>query len=696
VANTVAAQLFISGVWTTKPAFIEEEIEVQVGPDVETGTRPNEMNLTWDNSDLSMDPSNVLSALSGLIGRNTPARVMVGGTVLGVGEASSWQPDRSINHAVTPARGRSWTAFQAQGVLRRIGRWSNPFRSPIFRQISSYDVTKMLGYWSMEGGSTNLPNSISGGFTGKVTGTATWSAIAGPNGSDKVIQLGSDGAMSGSFIRAATGGWQLSFAGKLGSAIGSGTYVTLMRWRTSTGLTYEWQVNNAAFNVHITRDDGTVAADIAATFGAGVTPTTWTRFRCKVTAAGATITVEPAWYNQGATIFGTTGTFAGTSAGVLTNWDVFPTAATNNTGFGHLMATSDTTLDLTGNYDAYASFNGYSGETAAFRFQRLCTEEGIAKSILGAAASTVAMGPQPSGLFTDLLEECARTDHALIYDDPAAVALIFRTRINRYGQTSKLDLTYGNGQHVAPPLKKVIDDQGIANVFTVTNANGSSSTRRLTTGPLSTQSPPAGVGVYKGDVDVNQFDDTTLDDRAAWELNLATLDRPRYKQITVDLLGNPTLVTAANTVRPGDLITLAGVEPDAVPLHVVSYLHQIGHTTRSITFNCVPGDLWKTGAYDTTSTGNVYGIASCNLNALAGTTGTSLVVNVTDPLESWSTSATGYDLTIEGERVRVTTAFSAPSGGTQTATVTRSMNGVVRTHTAGAAVLVSDQVRYAY
>jgi hypothetical protein len=103
VANTVAAQLFISGVWTTKPAFIEEEIEVQVGPDVETGTRPNEMNLTWDNSDLSMDPSNVLSALSGLIGRNTPARVMVGGTVLGVGEASSWQPDRSINHAVTPA-----------------------------------------------------------------------------------------------------------------------------------------------------------------------------------------------------------------------------------------------------------------------------------------------------------------------------------------------------------------------------------------------------------------------------------------------------------------------------------------------------------------------------------------------------------------------------------------------------------------
>jgi hypothetical protein len=551
VANTVAAQLFISGVWTTKPAFIEEEIEVQVGPDVETGTRPNEINLTWDNSDLSMDPSNVLSALSGLIGRNTPARVMVGGTVLGVGEASSWQPDRSINHAVTPARGRSWTAFQAQGVLRRIGRWSNPFRSPIFRQISSYDVTKMLGYWSMEGGSTNLPNSISGGFTGKVTGTATWSAIAGPNGSDKVIQLGSDGAMSGSFIRAATGGWQLSFAGKLGSAIGSGTYVTLMRWRTSTGLTYEWQVNNAAFNVHITRDDGTVAADIAATFGTGVTPTTWTRFRCKVTAAGATITVEPAWYNQGATIFGTTGTFAGTSAGVLTNWDVFPTAATNNTGFGHLMATSDTTLDLTGNYDAYASFNGYSGETAAFRFQRLCTEEGIAKSILGAAASTVAMGPQPSGLFTDLLEECARTDHALIYDDPAAVALIFRTRINRYGQTSKLDLTYGNGQHVAPPLKKVIDDQGIANVFTVTNANGSSSTRRLTTGPLSTQSPPAGVGVYKGDVDVNQFDDTTLDDRAAFELNLATLDRPRYKQITVDLLGNPTLVTAANTVRPG-------------------------------------------------------------------------------------------------------------------------------------------------
>lgn len=51
---------------------------------------------------------------------------------------------------------------------------------------------------------------------------------------------------------------------------------------------------------------------------------------------------------------------------------------------------------------------------------------------------------------------------------------------------------------------------------------------------------------------------------------------------------------------------------------------------------------------------------------------------------------------IEGERVTVTGAFGAVTAGQQTATVTRSVNGVVRTHTAGAAVLVYDQARYAY
>lgn len=687
----VSAELFIDGVWTAKTAFTDEQIEAQVGPDVETGTRPNELSLTWDNSDLSIDPENVLSALYGKIGRNTPARVRVSGTTLLAAEASTWAPERSINHAVTPARGRSWTEFEGRGVLSRLGRWTEPVRSPMFLKEISY--TSLVGLWPMEGAGTNLPNAVNGGFTGKVTGTATWAGDDGPGGSDQTIKLGSDGAMSASFIRAAVSDWQVCLSVKFPAAPLTGTYRTLMRWRTSTGLTYAWQTNNASFQVLVTRDDGTTAATIAATWGTLISAGAWVRLRCKVTAAAGTITVEPAWYAQDTSvIYGTTGTFAGTSSGVLTNWDVQPNAYTDGAAYGHMFGVTDATLDLTGDYAAFQSFNGYLGEAAGRRYQRLVLQLlGISAFNLGNLDATVPMGRQKPGRILELLEECAVTDGALLYDEPAGIGLMFRTRVHRQGQTSKLDLTYG--VDVAPPLKKVIDDAGVINKVTVTNvSSGASATKTRTTGPLSVLAPPSGVGEYKGGVDVNQADDTTLDDRAAWELNRSTMQRPRYKQVTVDLLANPGLITACNAIRPGDLITLAGYEPDPIPLHVLSYIHKIGAITRTYVMNCVPGDLWKTGAYNTTGRYN----ATSTLSSLTGTTGTTLVVAVPDPLSTWSTTATGYDLIIEGERVRVTVAFTAAVGGLQTATITRSMNGVVRTHTVGATVGLHDPIHYAY
>src|ERR1700749_4455231 len=100
MANTVAAQLYVSGVFTSYKAMIENEITAQVGPDLESGTQPSELALRWDNADPlatpgQMDPSNIMGPLFGLIGRNTRSRLQVGGTTLINAEASSWQPDRT-------------------------------------------------------------------------------------------------------------------------------------------------------------------------------------------------------------------------------------------------------------------------------------------------------------------------------------------------------------------------------------------------------------------------------------------------------------------------------------------------------------------------------------------------------------------------------------------------------------------------
>lgn len=693
--QALTAELFIGGVWTAYPAFSEEQSESLVGPDVETGTRPNELAFTWDNTDLSMDPENVLSPLYGLIGRNTPARLRVAGTTIGTAEASAWEPERTISHQVTPARGRSWTGFEGRGVLSRLGRWTEPLRSPMYQVESSY--ASLVGLWPMEGAGTNLPNAVPGGFTGKVTGTATWAGDDGPGGSDKTISLGSDGALSASFIRASVGSWQVSFSARTPAAL-TATYRTLVRWRTSTGLTYEWQTNNASFQVLVTRDDGTVAATIAATWGALVSPTAWTRFRCKVTVSGATITVEPAWYSQDTSvIYGTTGTFAGTSAGVLTNWDVTPNAYTNGASFGHLFAVTDTTLDLTGDYNAFQSFNGYLGEASGRRYQRLTGLVPTNAFNLGNLDLTVAMGRQKPGRILDLLEECARTDGALLYDEPAGVGLMFRTRRHRFGQTSKLDLT--RGVDLAAPFKKTIDEVGVVNRVTVSNNSGATATKSLTAGALSVQPPPAGVGEYKIGLDVNQSDDSTLDDRAAWELKKGTIGRARYKQVVVDLLANPGLVTACNAIRPGDLITVSGVEPDPILLHALSFRHKVGHHTRTYTMNCVPGELWKSGKYNTA--GVKYGSAASTTNASMTTTATTLTVTFTDLNDRWTTTtAGGYDVTILGERIGITAVWGAVAGAgpyTQTTLgVVRSKNGVVRTHAAGERVQISDVRRYIY
>lgn len=690
MANVVAAQLLISGVYTSKTAFIEEGIELKNGPDVETGTQPAELSLTWDNTDLSMDPSNVTSPLYGLIGPNTRTRLQVGGTTLQYVEASSWAPDTSDLFTVSPPRGRSWTGFSGRGLLSRLGRWTEPIHSPMYTQIFSYP--SLLGYWPLEGNTTVLTNPIPGGIPGKASGTN--STNPGSAGSDTVIQLGSDGDLQGAFsTTAVTNGYQVCFTAQIPNAVG--TRATVFQWTTSNGLTFEWTVGTADNGWIVTRNvDGVQLVNSSSAWGGTITPGQWIRYRMKVTVAGAVVTIEPAWYAQDAVfIFGVTLTYAGTTTGQPRAWRVVTNATTNGAAYGHAFAVTDTTLDLTGSYNATAAFNGYRGELAGFRFLRLMGQAGLTGYIGGAALDTAAMGPQKPDVLLDLLEECARTDGALMYDEPSDIALLFRTRRNRYGQAAGFALV--KGTNVASPLNKIIDDVGAINRFTVANASGVSVTKTLTVGAKSILPPPAGVGEYKGSLDVNYATDGALDGRAGWELNKGTLPRPRYKQVTIDLLANPSLTAAANAVRPGDLFTLAGVEPDPVLLHVLSYVHTINHTTRKVVLNCLPGDLWGGPRYSDGVTR--YTVRSCSVNAVMTTTSTTLTVLLTDPLDAWSTTATGYDLILrDGERVRVTVAFSAVAALQQTATVTRSLNGVVVGHGIGESVQMFRAARYVH
>ncbi|HEY3434079.1 MAG TPA: hypothetical protein VGK41_00360, partial [Solirubrobacterales bacterium] len=146
-------QLYVDGSWTSYSCAEGESCTVQIGPDVETGTRPNRIEFSLRDDLYEMDPSNPASALYGKIGRNTPTRVLLSGDTLATCEASSWRPEVTSEHAPGTGRGLSRVALTAEGPLRRIGRWEDPLESPMRRQTSSY--SSLVGYWPMEGGTSD-------------------------------------------------------------------------------------------------------------------------------------------------------------------------------------------------------------------------------------------------------------------------------------------------------------------------------------------------------------------------------------------------------------------------------------------------------------------------------------------------------------------------------------------------------------
>lgn len=650
-ALALTVQLYVDGAWTTYPAYSEEGWSVRIGPDVESGAQPNQLEITLNNDDLSMDPTNAASALFGKIGRNTAARLQISGTTLTAAEASSWKPERSIEHVPGAGRGRSAIGLTAEGLLRRLGRWDDPIDSPMRRQTGSY--TSLTGYWPLEdaSGAAQLLQVVDKAGTGYYSGTVTLAGDDGPGGSDKCVKLGSDGQIGGRFLVPSGNGYQICVAVKLSALPSSGTNLPIFTWADTAGRTWRWQVSNTGFLIDVTDADGTAVSNISSGFGTGASPNQWLRYRVKVTVSGGTVTYEPAWYPQDASvIFGVTNTFASSTAGRVTRWSASGNAWTDGAAYAHMFGVSDTTVDLTGGYDAVAAFNGYLYERAGFRFARLMAEQGLIGWVLGNAAKSAPMGRQKPGKLLDLLELCATTDNALLYDDPGdasgQVVASFRCYNDLINKTPAMALTYG--VDLAPPLKKLIDDVKVINDMTGTNADGSEVRIERTTGRLSTSPPPAGVGRYKGSIDVNLASAAAhLTDRTNLELAENCVDRPRYDKVTIDLLAQPGLRSAVNGLRPGEFITLAGVEADTITLRVLTIERRGGPVQEIVSLTCLPADIYQVPVYDSSSR-----LADSNSTTLAAgvsSSATLLVFATAVYGDVWSVNAP-YDVMIAGQR----------------------------------------------
>jgi hypothetical protein len=247
------------------------------------------------------------------------------------------------------------------------------------------------------------------------------------------------------------------------------------------------------------------------------------------------------------------------------------------------------------------------------------------------------------------------------------------------------------------PFRPSDDDALTRNRITVSRPAGERATAELTTGPMSTL-PVAdgGVGVYKEDLTLNLLDADLVERSAWWKLHVGTWDEGRYPELGVDLadprlIADPELTRDLLAMTPGDRLVItdppAWLPPFAVDVLVMGISITVQPAHVFLRWTCVPARPYRIAYWNA---GHRYSGAGTVLTSSRNATNTSMLI--TCPVGTAWTAVDGpYDIVIGGEVMTVTAVDAAST----TMTVVRSVNGVVKTHPAGAAVALAEPSFYA-
>lgn len=689
----VAPQMFINGGWVTVPVYTDQgPVTIERGYTDEGTIRPSKLTMRVNDAAApTLNPSNPASPLYGTGGRAVPVSVGTS-TVRAWLETSSIDPDLTMSFTESPARGMRWLDVEAQGPLFRIGQWSDTVQSPMARTFKQYP--NLIGYWQGDDKSNLSPYR---GVTAAQSGITLGDADGPMGGAGSFVGSASTAVILGPVSASASAGFQVFFSTRM-PVLAPAVSTTLFQWRAN-GLLFSFDVILGGFNLR-TYLNGVLVHDLPSTWG-GTVVTDWITWRAKCYQSGGNVIDEFAWYSQRTGVLGVTDTIPATTIDRLTSIRITGNAAVDGTRYAQIGALTTVADDLQSNA-ALASFVGYSGERAGVRFLRLMAEAGIAASVIGSTGTTMPMGAQKPDTLINLLRECAATEDGLIFDKRTTIGLVFRTRASRYNQVAALALTYPT--NLVPPMKERLDNVGVQNLVSLENRGGGTATATRSTGSMSVQNYPSGIGVFKGgafpDVDVNVSDPAIyLQPLADWYMARGTVPGPRFPTIQLEVgLRSPALAAACQALEIGDRVTVTGRLPDVLELQVIGIKEIIGTHTWDFTLTCIPGDVFQTGGEDSAQF-VLDAYASTIITAPApASTGVSMVVGSPDPLDVWSTTSLPYPIMVSGERMTVTAA-TAPAlvSGTwrQTLTVTRSVNGVVKAQVVGTAVHVFYPIREA-
>lgn len=516
------------------------------------------------------------------------------------GEVASWTPKWDTG-GFDPT-----VEVEAAGVLRRLGTGAIPTKSPFYREFTTAGrmAAGIFAYWPMEdgAGATKLASAYPSHPAITFTQSVTLADYADWVASDPIPTL-TTGSLRvsvpsyttdsnvitnlGVFVKVPAAG--VSSTQRLLSLTMTGTLATLSLYVNTTG--------NLAVRGYDT--DGTQLHDSG--FGTDsinglekylllFIEQSGSDTYYEVTAVDIADSLNVAIPDNDSQSFGFDNTITGYLPGHATAIRFGQDAGMNGTAIGHL--TIGTTLTA---FSASAgAMVGWNAEEAASRTGRIGHEEGIPS--YPTSGDAVPCGPQPRDTALNIMRAAADADSGIFAEQRGILGLRYITRESLYNQPVALTLDYTGTDGLVAPLDPAEDDQTVTNDVSVARTGGSSARVTLDTGPLSTLSPPDGVGLYDTSYTLNLLDDTQPLQVAGWLLHLGTWDELRYPVVTVNLANAPASIEKAAAVDVGSRLQITNppgwLPPDTIDLQVQGYSETLDQYTWTLAYNCAPAGPW--------------------------------------------------------------------------------------------------------
>jgi hypothetical protein len=626
------------------------------------------------------------------------------------GEIAEWPQHRDVT-------GNDRTvSVTASGLRRRLGQGRTLTRSALHQFIArnTFNPTP-IAYWPLEDGArtvTSAVNAVEGSGSslqfvpptaGSSVGKIEWAGDTSREGSKQSPTLTGGGSLVANISPvAAAAGWMAGWQHKLNYSDGA---FALLETDSATGT---------AISIVPLLNPGTLVLDIGLE-GPGVSTTmmshtftdrdeveSWHTIMISAEQNGSS--VDFFLYIDGAVADSHT-----QASLVLTGLKKVQlssvTNASGDTGIGHVAVWNNPlNVDYIGVDDAA---RGNPGEIPLRRVHRLCREYDVEFDWIGLGATSndgdgKPMGPQRVVTLLELLNDAELVDGGLLYEQRSAIALQFRSLRSMFSREPWVELNMATSKHISPPWTPTSDDRNIANEVTARRDAGGEYTVSLDTGRMSTLLPSeGGIGRYPTSVTFNVESDTDLPDLASHVLARGTIDEERYPELTIELHRDAVRNTAGLVAKlldldVGDVIKLSGLtatgiydEPEELVIGYSRYLDRFLHVLKPRT---VPASLLRVWTPGSTA-GAASEFARLDSDATTidedlDTTETAVTIEVAAGKAFWVNSTSysdhfPFDVVVGGE-VMTVTACTTPSGQNQTMTVTRSVNGVVKTHSNGA------------